>query len=191
MGFIIFHDNDENVCMPKSFAPFYIRFGAAFIMHLQLEPQIRRALSMMKYVMNHPSEFDKPLFAFTCGSLSALITEFTEILSIGYISTLTDSIKIISVAAAMAAVSKVATLYGSSLPSFVKIKAAVKPIHIKVYRQVREEELKNDSKCILCFTRACYAFQRIVYSTFIFYYIPFFVINLPFMMRSDLCKSYY
>ena len=183
-------ENGENICIPTTFAPFYIRFGAAFVMHLQLEPQIRQGLAMMKFVMNHPSQFEKPVFAFMCGCFSATVTEITEILSIGYLSTLSDPIKIISVASAMAAVSKVSTLYGSSLPNFVKMKSVTNPIEITVYRQIREEELETENKCIKCFTRTIYAIQRLIYATWIFYYMPFFTINLPYMIAAGLCKAY-
>jgi hypothetical protein len=37
------------------------------MMHIQLEPQLRSGLNMMKFVMNHPAQFDKPFSAFCMG----------------------------------------------------------------------------------------------------------------------------
>ena len=39
IGALIFNENSYNdVCTPKTFLVFYVRFVSAFMMHLQLEP---------------------------------------------------------------------------------------------------------------------------------------------------------
>ena len=41
-----------------------VRFIAVTLMHLQVHPQLVQGMDMMKFLMNHPSEFDYSGLAF-------------------------------------------------------------------------------------------------------------------------------
>ena len=48
------------------------RYFCALIVHLAIVVELRKALDMMKYALNHPYEFQSWAMAYYCGLLKAL-----------------------------------------------------------------------------------------------------------------------
>ena len=68
------------------------RFGCGIVLHIYLIPEFNSAYANMKYALNHPWKFEKPMLAFLIGLAQALVAVMIE--SANYILLLTNETQI-------------------------------------------------------------------------------------------------
>jgi hypothetical protein len=177
------------VCTPTYFLTFMCRFFCGGLMHMELEHMTRQGMDMMKYVMNHPLEFSSPRRAFMVGFFSFMTTALTEVVTFCLIATIDEPVDIVVKQTYLATLAKFAAFYAAALPASLRIKGHSKPMKIKVYRVIREEALKDYSRCSSYCSRYTYAVVRLAYSVFIYYWLPLLTLNLLYFGDMKPCYS--
>ena len=155
---------NEYVIPTTSFKIIFPRFISSLMMHVQVEPDIRAGLGLMKYVVNHPHKFRLPALkesddhgydsgricgAFILGFCQfsvAIIIEFLVIVFLLTQKTLTD---VIMKFVALAAITKFDDFYAASLYDEKMFKAVGKTIPtefrrtMSYYKTDEERDKKN------------------------------------------------
>jgi len=121
-NFAIYPANDYYIIIP--------RFLSSLMMHLNVEPDARSGIALMKYAVNHPHRFrdadkgkSRVIAAFFLGFLQSLTAFSVEIIVIIYLSSLSKLIDIIMKFITMAAICKFDDMYAGAMIDN-KIKAA-------------------------------------------------------------------
>ena len=179
------------------------RFFSSLMMHLNVEPDIRNGLELMKYAVNHPSKFrnyDKGLFGsnflpgFFVGFAQAIIALIVEFMVIFYLSSLTNLMDIIMKFVTMAAIVKFDDMYAASLYENKIRKAAGKKLKVEYKRYMQFEskpegtpdddfpwqENPRAGSFILQLLRGIYKSLRILYVSFDYYFFSFTAIAVTF-----------
>jgi hypothetical protein len=137
---------------------------------------------MMKYVVNHDKEFNLPKTAWTVGLLQFLGGTLTEFISIIFISSLAKPIDVIIKFVALGAIAKVDDWYGGALPHENKVKqnfGKAAPTFTNHRRGFLEEDKRTYGIKFLAF---CTKIIRIIYCSWIFYFLPFLVLLIPYVI---------
>lgn len=130
---------DGNGVKLKPAQQFYVlipRLISSIMMHLNVEPDIRQGIQLMKYAINHPLKFRpiragyenetpetisyvgvkrRAFFAFMLGLNQASVALVAEVLVIIYLSSLDDLLKVIMKYVSLAAVVKFDDMYAAAL----------------------------------------------------------------------------
>ena len=141
-------------------------------------------MNMMKYCINHPDSFIWFGPAFLFGFFGFIITVLTELVTIFYVSTVKDVVRIMTKQISMFFVAKTAEFFAASLSKSNKLKSAKVPkMIVSVYRAVNDTvKLRPDqSKVGLKAAKVIYAIMRVLYCVFIFYLMPFGISFMPYL----------
>ena len=141
---------------------------------------------MMKYVMNHPKEFESPKIAFSVGLNKFMIGTVSEVIAVMIISTANDTITVILQQVGLGVLIRIGQFVAMLTTSNLELKKANVEFKIKFYREINHEvehEENRGAHCsmtLLKIMRCIYQFCRMIFVYVQFYIIPFFVIILPF-----------
>lgn len=133
------------------------RLIACFFMHLEVEPDLRNGVSIMKYVVNHPSmirnakredtkEIDiwKVAPAFFLGFAQAVVAIFVEYMIIFYLSSFQSFMDIIMEFTSLSIIISFDDLYASSLVENKMHQAVGKKLRTKFRRSMDKEVYGNN-----------------------------------------------
>ena len=188
------------IVLPPSVSVMGARFICTILMHLQVESDIRQGLRMMKFVTNQPFDFSNPVSAFfvslmqICGGLAA------EIACILFLGSIDTAINVIIKFVALASIAKVDDFYASALPADGnKIKKKTTPLKIKVHKRDWESVGSEEMMALNIFAdqqtkrqmkvsgiartagRFVYKIVRILYGSWIFYFLPYMSLFVPYI----------
>ena len=165
------------IVFPADLATMAARFICTILMHLQVESDIRQGLRMMKYSVNHSEDFSGPFNAFLIGFLQMVGGLAAEIACIFYLSSINTPMDVIIRFIAMGSIAKVDDFYASALPDDNRIKGKSSPMTVKFHR--RGIQAKQTSMAYWL-GRIVFKFFRILYASFIFYFMPYLILVLPY-----------
>lgn len=131
---------------------------------------------MMKYVTNHSHNFSNPFYAFFVAFMQSIGGLAAEIFCIIFLCSLNDPINIIIRFVAFASIGKVDDFYASALSPDHKLKKDSDPMAIENSRRKLDQ---TDRKCANYTARFVYKTIRILYSSFIFYFLPYLALFIP------------
>ena len=197
IGTIIAGDGFQ-IVLPSNVSVLGARFICTILMHLQVEGDMRQGLRMMKYVTNHPFDFANPGSAFfvalmqTTGGLAA------EIACILFLGSIDKAIDVIIKFVALASIAKVDDIYAAALPADGnKIKKPTKPLVIRVHMRDWEAHAEMTHSDVPNKTqnemdnvgwnrkigRFMFKSLRVLYGSFIFYFLPYTSLFLPYIAQ--------
>lgn len=185
VGHVIFGINGISIVMPDSVTTLALRFVCTVLMHLQVEADVRQGLRMMKYLPNHYKDFSAPGNAFAVGFLQCVTGLLTEASCILYLGSINNEIDVIIRFMAIGSIAKVDDFYYGALPSENRVLGKVPELDVKVHRRhFRDENYsKAESTCVYYLLRFIYKTMRVFYSSFIFYFFPYFTLIAPYLFR--------
>ena len=168
------------ILMPESYLVLVSRFCCSIMMHLSTDGKVRDGIFMMKYVTKHPEKFTAPGVAFSVGLMKFLGAFASEIMCIVFLCSLTDCIEVVIRFLAFGSIASVDTFYSEMMPDFKanKIKKPAGPY--KVLNTERTLD-RRDHPCCIRGAQILYKVIRIVYCSYIFYFMPFTAIWLPYL----------
>ena len=181
-----------HIALPKDVIVLGARFICTILMHLQVEGDLRSGLKMMKYVTNQPFDFSNPGAAFFVALMQVIGGLAAEIACIVYLSSLDKAIDVIIKFVALASIAKVDDFYASALPSDGnKIKKKSTPMQITVHKRdwqrVKESNGEDEKLAVMqkvgCgryIGRFIFKTLRIAYASYIFYFLPYTTLWLPY-----------
>ena len=186
VGNVIFGIDSISIVMPDSITTLALRFVCTVLMHLQVEADIRQGLRMMKYLPNHREDFSAPGNAFVVGLMQAIVGICTELSCILYLGSINAEIDVIIRFIALGSIAKVDDFYYNALPGENRVLGKVKELSVKLHRRhFRDPEVgQAERDCGYFFTRFIYKTMRIFYSSFIFYFFPYFTLVAPYLFRA-------
>lgn len=205
IGTIIFSDN-FTIVLPGNVSVMGARFICTILMHLQVEGDMRQGLRMMKYVTNQPFDFANPGSAFFVALMQTLGGLAAEIACILFLGSINKAIDVIIKFVALASIAKVDDIYASALPADGnKIKKKTSPLMIKIHkrdweahantRMALHEGIEHTTKDAMDnvgwsrkIGRFIFKFLRILYGSWIFYFLPYSSLFLPYV--AQVMRSY-
>ena len=150
---------------------------------------------MMKYLVNHAEEFSAPRLAFTVGMIQFLTGFFTELVCIIFLGSLNNPIAVIIRFIALGSIANYDNFYVTALSSASSFKQQVpkekqvKFIATHYFRDCRPTSAKRTSgksnKSALAVSRLIYKFFRIFYAGFIYYFLPYLAVVVPFFASTS------
>jgi hypothetical protein len=170
-----------DIKFPNDLATMAARFICTILMHLQVESDIRQGLKMMKYALNHTSDFSGPFNAFFIGWLQMSGGLFAEIACMFYLSSINTPMDVIIRFIAMGSIAKVDDFYYSALPDENRAKGKVRPLLVKIHRRDKQEGEHERNTCWYWLGRTIFKSYRIFYASFVFYFMPYFVLVIPYL----------
>lgn len=162
------------------------RFICVILMNLQVEGDIRQGLKLMKYVTNHPLDFMSPRTVFVIGLMQFVGGFAAAFFCVLYLGSITLSIDVIIRYVALAGIAKVDDIYFSALGKNHPLKKVAKgkaPLIISTHRRDVQKAIDEGKiKDVLTFKvqRFIYKTFRILYSSFIYYFLSFLAIVVPY-----------
>ena len=177
------------IVMPDSFIVLVTRFVATVMMHLTVESKVRDGLHMMKYVANHPEAFTLPAFAFSVGLMKTIGGITSEIMCVVFLTSLNNVIEVIIRFMAFGSIANVDMFYSEMLPDVQAFRIKLPSGTFKVVNMNRTLD-RRDHSCCIRVSRIVYKLIRIIYCSYIFYFMPFTTIWLPYpLWVPHLCET--
>lgn len=183
LALIIFTGSEGfNIYLPSDIYILISRFVCSILMHLQVESDMRQGLQMMKYVTNHSKDFSNPYYAFLVALMQSLGGLGSEFFCIIFLCSLTDPITILIRFIAFASIGKIDNFYAAALPSEHRLQRESQPLAVKRHRFETEKE---GHSCGSFTARLIYKTIRIMYASFIFYFLPYMALFYPQIVKHE------
>ena len=150
--------SEFKIIAPNSYWIIVPRFVSSLMMHLNVEPDVRNGIQLMKYVVNHPQNFrfsqtdDGKLIPtalvipFFLGFAQTVIAGIIEVLVVVYLTSLSDLLAIIMKFVTLAAIVKFDDMYAAALfeNKIKKLVGAKLNITFKRWMSFETTKEKND-----------------------------------------------
>ena len=144
---------------------------------------------MMKYINNHPQEFSAPILAFWISFLQFFTGFATELCCMIFLSSLDNAIDVIIRFIALGSIAKVDNFFADALSSCSSFKLPIKGFKAthctrdtsKDASQAKKDQCKNNGHRHCGFLFILYKMVRLFYICFVFYFMPYISIFLPFL----------
>jgi hypothetical protein len=153
------------------------RFVASMMMHINVEKDVRAGISMMKYAVNHPDNFNNVIPAFMIGLNSTVISLIVEINVMIILSSMPNILGVVMKYVSLAAIANIPRFYYSSLVEHRM--SAVKEISLPISR-FRHQNILEGAPISIRIMRLIYKFWRCLFCSCSFYFMPFTAIFLNF-----------
>jgi hypothetical protein len=141
---------------------------------------------MMKFASNNSNQFDLPKVAWWVGFMQLLGGFLCEVACIVFLSTINETIDVIIKFLALSSISKIDDFYAAALPAENKVvknkmKANGCMINDRHRRNINDHPRSMGIKVAGVITKLL----RIWYCSYIYYFIPFTVLILPYFSKSN------
>lgn len=180
----------DGLKIPPSTTVFAARFICVILMHLQVEGDLRNGLQLMKYATNHPREFFMPKAAWFVGFMQFFGGVLCELACVLFLSTINEIIFIVIKFIALGSIAKIDDFYAAALPEENKVKKNRGKAVMESKNHRRLYNTSEDRSCgiktLSVVTKIC----KMFYAAFIFYFIPFVTILLPYAISGDSTPEY-
>lgn len=137
---------------------------------------------MQKYAVNHPEEFLNPAVAWSMGFMQMFASILNEMSCIFYLASIDNPIDVIIRFIALGSISKIDSFYSASLPSTLNVKRNKGVLEFKNFRRTLNRSEQNWTIRVL---HVFYKVNRMMYASFIFYFMPFSTLFVPYMLSSE------
>lgn len=142
---------------------------------------------MMKYSANHSDDFINPKTAFIIGWMQCAGGIAAEVLCMLFLTNIQNTIDTIIRFMALASIAKVDDWYSGALTGdYVLKKKAKLP-----FKRSKSEIGQSERSCGFRVKRTFYKIIRIIYCSYIYYFMPFTCIVLPYMIAGSDCPTSY
>lgn len=173
------------ICFPQNVFSLGARFVCSILMHLQVEADLRQGISMMKFAGNHPKEFNNPWVAFIIGFMQSMGGLAAEVLCLFYLTNITNTMDTVIKFMALASIAKVDDMYAGALAGDYCLKKKVS-LEWKVTK--RSLRGKDDHKsCSFYVMRFIFKSIRLFYCSYVFYFMPFTCVVIPYLFLDPDC----
>jgi len=137
----------------------------------------------MKYLANHYQDFINPKTAFAIGIMQCFGGLAAEILCIVYLTSITNTMDTVIKFMALASIAKVDDWYAGALqPDYILKKKVKMPVRNFKKNIASNSEHKN---CLFMVLRFIYKTIRIFYCSWMYYFMPFTCIVIPYLTNSN------
>ena len=161
------------------------RFICTILMHLIVEFDIRQGISMLKYVSNHRDDFINPKIAYSIGVMQFTGGLAAEVLCIIYLTSITNCMDTVTKFMALASISKVDDWYSAALAGSYPLKKKASLPFVNTRKNLSEREDQTYKDVMFYVTRFIYKFVRLIYASYIFYFMPFTCIIIPYLTMGN------
>ena len=135
---------------------------------------------MMKYLLNHRNDFSNPLYAFLVAFLQALTGLAAEVFCIMFLCSLQDVISIIWRYVAYGFIARVDNVYAATLDPEHKMHGETDPLVVKRRRRdIAKADSDYKRNLPNKIGRVIYKTMRVLYTSFIFYFLPYLALFIP------------
>jgi len=142
---------------------------------------------MLKYVSNHRDDFINPKTAFSIGLMQCFGGLAAEFLCIIYLTSITNCMDTVTKFMALASISKVDDWYAGALTSDYPLKKKASLPYHNTRKTLAEQE--DHKSCMFYVTRFIFKFIRLLYASYIFYFMPFTCVIIPYLFMHDECYT--
>ena len=182
----------KGLLIPDSGIIFGTRFICVLLMHLQVEGDVRNGLFMMKYATNHPKEFFMPKVSWFLGFMQFCGALFCEFACVLFLSSIRDLVVINTVIkfVALGSIAKIDDFYAAALPEENKVKKhrGKAVMEMKNHRRLYDED--DERSCGVKFLSVMTKLLKMFFVVFVFYFMPFFTILIPYTIQNDSTPEY-
>ena len=183
---VILKSDTFMVCFPKTVFGLGARFVASILMHFNVEPDVRQGIYMMKYVTNHSKDFTNPGFAYAIGLMQMTGGLAAEVLCMLYLTSIRSTIDTIIRFMALASIANVDDWYAGALQGSPLKKKVSLPYTVRK----RDIEASDEPRgCAFHMGRFVYKMYRILYCSYMYYFMPFSCIIIPYLATSPGCAA--
>lgn len=175
------------ICFPDSVFSLGSRFICTILMHLIVEFDIRQGIQMLKYVSNHREDFINPKIAFSIGIMQCFGGLAAEFLCIVYLTSITKCMDTVTKFMALASISKVDDWYSAALTSDYPLKKKASLPFKNTRSNLAQREDQGHKNCMFYVTRTIYKIIRLFYASYIFYFMPFTCVIIPYFFMDNEC----
>lgn len=109
---------------------------------------------------------------------------FAEIACIIYLCNINTPMDVIIRFIALGSIAKVDDFYASALPDDNRIKGKTKPMIVKLHRRDIQEGSDHNPGWGYWLGRTIYKVHRMFYAAFVFYFMPYMVLMIPYIFVS-------
>lgn len=137
----------------------------------------------MKYLANHYQDFINPRTAFAIGIMQCFGGLAAEFLCIVYLTSITNTMDTVIKFMALASISKVDDWYAGALqPDYILKRKVRMPV-----RNFKKDISSNSDhkNCLFKVLRFIYKTIRIFYCSWMYYFMPFTCIVIPYLVSSN------
>jgi len=165
------------------FSQLTARFILAILLHIQLEGEVYQAMKFIKFYNNHPEKFSNTLPPFLICLMQLTACLATEIINIVLICTTPTIMDTVMNFVALGVIAEIDNHYASSLKDFSLVAAVEEP---PVFENSSKSIKFRDRTCYHKFIRTVYKMIRCFYAAYYFYFMPFTVVALTYMINMNL-----
>ena len=155
---------------PESFIIICARFIASMMMHLNTEKDLRNGISMMKYAVNHYTNFNNVHVAFLVAFLLTISTIAIEFTVVYVLTSLPNVLEVIMKYVSLAAIANIPRFYYGSLVDHKLLKVAGHPLTITNFRR---NNPRKGAPYSIHFMRVLHKICRIYFCMWSYYFMPF------------------
>lgn len=176
-------DHTMDVVPAGTFDLFMVRIACSIAMHIFTYPEVKGAMIIMKYVVNHPENFYKYWIPFFIGYLQFQTAMFAEIVCVYLLSYQHTIEHCIVHFMALEIIVELPKVYFKSFSHDNNV-TQVLDEHLIVTNKGSEMDFKKRD-CLNKYLRILYKIFRGIYVSFVFYFIPFFVLAVQYYYHVD------
>ena len=177
-------NGDYTPCLSHSFAVFYIKFPCAIALHFCLYPEVAKGMNLMKFANNQHAMFVEggSEISYVIGLVQVIMALTAEAINLHMLSLQHTIQHCIMHFVALEIIMEVSNLYFESLMNN-KLKVIM---HHPPKLEKRGVDIQfNERSLFHKAARMIYKFIRCIYVSFVFYFVPFAVLYLQWIMVPD------
>jgi hypothetical protein len=153
------------------------RFVASMMMHINVEKDVRGGISMMKYAVNHPDNFNNVTPSFFMALVATIISLIVEVNVMIILSSMPNILGVVMKYVSLAAIANIPRFYYASLVEHRM--SSVSSLSLQVSR-FRHQNILEGAPIHLKIMRVIYKFWRLLFCSCSYYFMPFTAIFLNF-----------
>lgn len=170
------------VIFPTNVYTLGARFVCTILMHLQVESDTRQGISMLKYTVNHWDSFRNPKIAFSIGFMQLIGGMATEVCCMIYLASITNTIDTVIKFIALGNIAKVDDFYAGALSGDYVLKGKVFMEITNHRRDFTDANSEQKRTWVQWIFRFIYKFNRMTYTCFMYYFMPFMTLVIPYLL---------
>ena len=174
MAVVLVNDPSYKIYVTSEHALLLVKVICTAALHLMLFPEIAQSMTVMKYIINHQSEFTCPNVAFSIIFVAFFINILAELMNIYMLLYQYKVDYCIIHFVALEIIVEIPGIFMSSLIDDKLIKRVFCDHNLEIKFKGSELDFWKDRSILNKGQRIIYRVSRSIYISFIFYFCPFF-----------------
>lgn len=175
-----FFTSQDSIFSVANFPTFVARFICGIMLHIKLEPEVRQAITLIKYLNNHMDDFIGWEGPYIIAHLQGYSCVFTELINIILLCGQSDIMNTVVNFIALGAIAEIDNYYYDSLQRS-PLKEFLENEPLKINNHGLEfSERSRLSK----FIRGNYKILRVFYVSFYYYFTPFITPMITYLIAG-------